>query len=75
MPKYTEHFHLEPKEIDLIEHALRREIAVANKYAAETPAHHESSQARVKDLNALLGKLYNQKIFFAQVNNTGVPAG
>ncbi len=75
MPKYTEHFHLAPDEIDLIEQALRREISVTNKQSGAHAENHETTHERVRDLNSLLGKLYNQKKFYSQVNNTGVPAG
>lgn len=70
MPKYTEHFHLEPKELDLIERALRREISIIQQQTADQDAH-----SQIRDVNKLLGKFFNQKKFYSQVNNTGVPAG
>jgi hypothetical protein len=70
MAKYTEHFHIEPRELDLIEHALRREISSISAHPQNA-----QNQRRVRDVNALLGKIFNQKKFYAQVNDTGVPAG
>ena len=70
MPKYTEHFHLEPAEIDLIEKAIRREIASCLRSAQAFDA-----KPRVQELNALLAKLFHQKKFYAHVNSTGIPAG
>ncbi|MGR8948160.1 MAG: hypothetical protein ACU84Q_08955 [Gammaproteobacteria bacterium] len=70
MPKYTEHFHLEPDELALIERALRREIAQVNRQLDGA-----SAQSVVREVNALLGKLFHQKKFYSHVNKTGVPAG
>ena len=70
MPKYTEHFHLEPRELDLIERALRREISIIQKETS-----HEDGHGQIRNVNKLLGKLFNQKKFYSHVNNTGVPAG
>ena len=70
MAKYTEHFHLEPQELALIERALRREISLVKQQTDNS-----SSHSVVKEVNALLGKLFHQKKFYSHVKQTGVPAG
>ena len=69
MAKYTENFELHPTDLEIIETALRNEIA----RHSSTGAH--SSHQEIRVLNKVLGKLYNQKVFYAQVNVTGIPAG
>lgn len=72
MAKYHEHFRLSPGDLELIERALRTEIALHTRVQ---PHETEFNEARKKAraLNDVLGKLFNQKIFYAQVNDTGVP--
>lgn len=74
MAKYREHFRLSPHDVDLIEQAIRAQIAA---HARVEPHHAEFQYARQRTrvLNEVLGKLFNQKIFYAQVNETGAPAG
>ncbi|MEM7465964.1 MAG: hypothetical protein AAF387_03675 [Pseudomonadota bacterium] len=69
MAKYTEHFHFEPAELALIERALRREISSLQQQERD------ENRLRARELNSLLGKIFNQKRFYSQVNETGVPAG
>jgi len=73
MAKYREHFRLSPQDIDIIESALRAEIA-ANTRLEPHDAAFETARQRTRALNEVLGKLYNQKVFYAQVNATGIPA-
>ena len=68
MPKYCNNFQLDPADLDLIEDALRKVISHSS---VVTPGENSYVQA----LNALLGKLHNQKVFYSQVNKTGIPAG
>lgn len=72
MAKYREYFRLSPIDLDIIERAIRAEIAI---HARVTPQHMDFNKARRKtrDLNEVLGKLFNQKVFYSQVNDTGVP--
>jgi len=73
MAKYQEHFRLSPADIDIIEEALRVEISIRTRI----DRHHadfEPARRRARALNEVLGKLHNQKVFFAQVNETDVPA-
>ena len=68
MPKYCNSFQLSPADVDLIEDALRKVISHSSEITAD-------GNNYVQSLNALLGKLHNQKIFYSQVNKTGIPAG
>lgn len=73
MAKYREHFRLSPSDIDVIERAIRTEIAI---HARIGPHDDDFPRARerARALNEVLGKLFNQKVFYAQVNETGIPA-
>jgi hypothetical protein len=74
MPRYQKQFNLDIADIDLIERALRGEIArhsVRGSAALAEPERREQMRA----IKALLGKIHNQKIFYAQVKAPGVPAG
>lgn len=73
MAKYREYFHLSPTDIEVIEHAIRTEIAVHARIE-RGHADFEQARRRTRALNEVLGKLFNQKIFYAQVNETGIPA-
>ena len=70
MAKYTEHFHLEPGELALIEEALRREISQVRQQSGSVVG-----QSRIREVNQLLGKIFHQKKFYSHVNTTGTPAG
>ena len=74
MARYQENFTLDPNDIELIEHALREKIArhaVKDGTFDTTP----ESRAQVRQIDNVLGKIHNQKIFYAQVRAPGVPAG
>ncbi|HYE34755.1 hypothetical protein [Methylocaldum sp.] len=76
MVRYNEHFILNTKEIDLVEQALREQIAKlssANLSGACPDA--DANERKMKELHELLGKLHNKKIWWGQVHNTGVPLG
>ena len=70
MAKFTEHFHLLPNDVEIIEAAIRREIANHTRDLGSAAA-----KDRVRELNDLLAKLFHQKKFYAHVNETGIPAG
>lgn len=72
MPKYRSSFVLDPEDLCLIETALR-EVAHTYEKASVTEACEDKRQ-KARSLNKVLGKLHNQKIFYSQVNKTGVPA-
>jgi len=79
MPKYNDLFELNVDEIDLIENALRHEISsLANASTSSAPGESDNSgghEIRIQQLHRLLGKLHNRKIWYGQVNRTGVPLG
>ena len=74
MRKYQSHFELNPNDLDLIEQSLRIQVALdmreqnQNKNFSSTPQ-------RVKEIQLLLGKIHNQKNFYACVHSVGVPVG
>ena len=74
MPRYQKEFELGLEDIDLIERALRNEIA-RHSVRGDSACPSADQRAQTRALNAVLGKIHNQKIFYAQVNLTGVPAG
>lgn len=76
MSRYNENFTLNPKEIDLIEHAIREQISrLSTANLSANPVVGSSHDALIKDLHELLGKLHNKKIWYGQVHETGVPLG
>lgn len=72
MPKYRSSFALDLDDLCLIESTLR-EVAHSYEKASMTGDNEEKRQ-KARDLSNVLGKLHNQKIFYSQVNETGVPA-
>lgn len=74
MARYQDQFTLNTSDIDRIERALRHEMSLHARSAdtAQTDAH---VRAELRELSRLLGKIHNQKIFYAQVNATGIPSG
>ena len=72
MAKYREHFRLSINDLELIERAIRVEMSM---HALVEPEHADFEVARQKsrELDEVLGKLFNQKVFYSQVNPTGVP--
>lgn len=74
MPRYQDQFQFDIDDIDLIERALRNEIARHSVRSEQVCASLEQ-RARTRALNGVLGKIHNQKIFYAQVNLPDVPAG
>ncbi|MBL8474469.1 MAG: hypothetical protein B7Z51_04905 [Methyloversatilis sp. 12-65-5] len=79
MSKHQKSFQLTIHQIDLIEEAVRERIGIlAHVVLASGDANCEESRAnddQIRELNELLGSLHNQKIFYSQVNRTGVPGG
>lgn len=68
MAGYNTHFELSVEDLELIEDALRRskrELAVRN---------HDALQMRtdetVRDIQDLLGRIHNQKVFYRPRNAT-----
>ena len=74
MARYQDSFTLNLSDIDIIEQALRAEIARFSRGEDIGPASWKQS-ARITELNCLLGKIHNQKVFYSQVSANNVPAG
>lgn len=79
---YNNNFSFNPKDIALIEEGLRTlsEHHDTIMMLREGPdADHgaiESKDKKLKQVNELLGKIYNQKIFYSQAHaHEGVPLG
>lgn len=79
MSKHQKSFQLSIRQIDLVEEALRERIGIlAHVVLASGNAGSDESRANdslIRELSDLLGSLHNQKIFYSQVNRTGVPGG
>lgn len=80
MASFNDTFNLSMRDIEVIEKALRNEISEL------TGKIHESDESsvvaaeviracdeHVRLIHQVLGKLHNQKIWYGQVNHTGVP--
>jgi len=75
MPRYRERFALDPHDIDRIERAIRVEISLHAQRAHSEEPDAARSHGEIRQLNELLAKIYHQKVFYSQVNRTGVPGG
>lgn len=74
MAKYRKTFSLQPRDIEIIENALRSELSRhARRTLSEAydPSHNEAAT----EINQVLAKIYHQKVFYSQVRKTGVPGG
>ena len=74
MARYQDSFRLNLSDIDIIEQALRAEIARFSRGDGIGSTSWEQS-TKITELNCLLGKIHNQKVFYSQVNANNVPAG
>ena len=82
MSKYNSDFSFNPRDIELIEQGLRvlsvRYDVIDDLFKGASP---ESDSVRAKDLklkqiNEVLGKIENRKIFYSQTHShKGVPLG
>lgn len=76
MAKYNEQFNLNPREIDIIEAAVREQIfALSSALLPDGLNRAREIDERIREYHKLLGKLHNSKIWYGQVNPTGVPLG
>jgi len=73
MPNYQDKFTLDVSDIDLIEQALRSEIAQELDTVSESPQY--ASTPKERKIGALLGKIHNQKIYYAVASDSNVPLG
>ena len=74
MAKYQKHFKLNPDDLDLIEQSLRVQVALDMRETTQEKIFATTPQ-RVKEIQELLGKIHNQKIFYACVHSVDAPAG
>lgn len=74
MARYQVQFNLDVQDIELIELALRDAIG-REATAAETFTPENINREQIQNLNRVLGKLHNQKVFYSQVRVPDVPAG
>ncbi len=74
MARFRESFLFQIRDIEIIETALRGELSRLSAHtlvgSADLPA-----RTAAREINALLAKIYHQKIFYSQVRLTGVPGG
>ena len=74
MASYREIFKLDTRDIDLIEHALREQVAQTAR--PEEQAEDETDAAYdPRTIQDLLGRLHEQKIFYSQTGRTSCPNG
>lgn len=74
MAKYRENFHFTPRDIELIETALRSEQSRHALTILEDAAPTHTANA-AREINHLLAKIFHQKVFYSQVKRTGFPGG
>ncbi len=79
---YNNSFSFNPKDIELIEEGLRTlsehhdTIMMINEGDASDQQDLASKEKKLKSVNQLLGKIYNQKVFYSQTHShEGVPLG
>lgn len=76
---FKENFELDETDIELIEDTVRNEIRLLTGKKINLPESESDSAAEmditIKRLNMLLGKLHNQKVWYAQVKQSGFPSG
>ncbi|MGQ0657753.1 MAG: hypothetical protein ACT4NU_06610 [Chromatiales bacterium] len=75
MASYNDTFKLSVRDIELIEEALRHEISELSGRIQQTGEDQEVKTLgdTIRMLHQVLGKLHNQKIWYGQVRQTGVP--
>lgn len=71
MAKYRETFRLLPRDIEIIENALRSELS----RTANQSLNKVGVNAATTEINELLARIYHQKVFYSQVRKTGFPGG
>jgi len=76
MSNYNENFKLNVRDIDLIEQALREQISnLASLNLLQASGEHVGNDRIISELTGVLGKLSNQKLYYSQTHQTGVPLG
>lgn len=75
MPKYNDMFKLNPYDIELIEHAMQEQIRLLSSANLTAGPTSQENNRKIRDMHELLGRLHNQKVWYAQTHPTGVPIG
>ncbi len=82
--KYNEDFKLNPKDIEFIEEGLRALLHNLSHEAMSLASSTDGASQKIsrtidtkgKQINLLLGKLHDKKVFYSQVHRKeGVPLG
>jgi hypothetical protein len=80
MSSFKNTFQLSVQDIELIEKALRNEIShltgqihLPDEPAPQATGMMKACDENIRMIHQVLGKLHNQKIWYGQVNSTGVP--
>jgi len=74
MAKYRDNFNLSIQDIELIEAALRFQLNHTTPPCAPAPPGGRLPE-NVREIQRVLGKLHEQKIFFSQAGTRGSPGG
>ena len=74
MARYQECFDIDVFDVELIEQSIRNQIARLSR-KSDGCSLSLTANLEIRNLNRLLGKIHNQKVFYSQVNAVGVPAG
>lgn len=72
MTKPNFRFDLSLEDIDLIESCLSDQIRVLSERRWTHPNEHSEIDSRIKDIQELLGKIHNQKIWYRPRKKTYV---
>ena len=76
MTTYNKQFGLSIKDIDLIERSLRLQIThLARTESSDQTKESIENHNKILELMNVLSTFHNQKIWYAQTHNTGVPIG
>ena len=72
---YQKSFKLDVNDLDLIETALRKQAAEDLRVFASYADSGIGIPGKSSEIQTLLGKLHQQKIFYSQVQRNGIPNG
>ena len=76
MSTFNKQFKLSIRDIDLIERSMRFQIShLSRTESLEITQVSIESHNKIIELMNVLGTLHNQKIWYGQTHNTGVPIG
>ncbi|MFT5114249.1 MAG: hypothetical protein ACI8P9_003584 [Parasphingorhabdus sp.] len=76
MTKYNDKISLDTQDIDLIEIALRKQVAgISLSNLNSFPDFPRNDESSVSNIQKLLAKIHHQKIFYSSVNKTNSPMG